>query len=31
MSKQDIAELVEALGDIPGVLAEAAPQDKSQL
>jgi hypothetical protein len=31
MSKQGIAELVEALGDIPAVLAEAAPQDKFQL
>lgn len=31
MSKQDVAEPVEALGDIPAVLAEAAPQDKFQL
>ena len=31
MSKHDIGELIKALGDIPAVLAKAAPHDKAQL
>ena len=31
MSKHDITELIEALGNIPAVLAKAAPHDKAQL
>ena len=31
MSKHDIAELIEALGNIPAVLAKAAPYDKAQI
>jgi hypothetical protein len=31
MSKHDIGELLEALGNIPAVLAKAAPHDKAQL
>ena len=31
MSKRDIGELIEALGNIPAVLHNAAPHDKAQL
>jgi site-specific DNA recombinase len=31
MSKHDITELIKALGNIPAVLAKAAPHDKAQL
>jgi hypothetical protein len=31
MSKHDITELIKALGNIPAILAKAAPHDKAQL